>query len=214
MGPLPQPAKHANPNAYWRGGDYALNLSFSTLRDKQWARLVQAVWEHPALDGPFAERYIPGASGERAPIQTPEQTATWIQHGRLEIDDFWVGCAVQATRSLFECVTVQVPIGMFDGLTGETGGATAATIRLEALDHLYQNIAVAVFEMVPFELANLGYLSECQLVTELQFNTRRRLELLGQGDVFIRDDILRLLNVSPEDYPAIRPDLRWIPPGR
>lgn len=214
MGPLLQLAAHNKPEAYWSGGDYALNLSFSTLRDLQWERLLQAIWDHPALDGPLAARYLPGEPVESVARQVPEQTATWIQYGRLEIEDFWVGCSVQATRSLFECITVQVPLGMFDGLTGADGAAIAPNIHLEMLDHLYQDIAVTVFEAVPFELANLGYLSECQLVAELQFNTAQRLALLGKGNFFAHDDILKLLNARVDDYPAIRPALRWIPPGR
>ena len=36
-------AHHADLDTFWSGGEYELNLSFGTLRDKQWQRLVNAL---------------------------------------------------------------------------------------------------------------------------------------------------------------------------
>lgn len=208
----PVVANHADPEAFWQGGEYELNLSYGTLRDIQWGRLMEAIWDHADIEGPFTERYTPGRATETTAVQTPEQTATWIQYGRLRVADDWVGCAVQATRSLFECVTVQVPLGMFEGLVNEHGAALNTDIRLDELEHVFQDMALTAFDAVPFELANIGYLCECQLVTELQFDTEKRLQLFANGNFFVRDDIMQLLRTSPTDYPTVRTDLRWASP--
>jgi len=120
-----------------------------------------------------------------------------------------VGCAVLVTRSLFECVTLQVPLGMFDGVPVDGRG----TPRIEALDHIYQDIALDVFDYVPFDLATIGFQSGCCLFAELQADEQQCFDLLNAGSIFARDDVLRALNVWPDDYPAARPGLRWIPPG-
>src|SRR5690242_8461062 len=107
-------AKHNDLASYWEGGHYELNLSFDTLRDRQWQRVMQTIWSHSALQGPLPERYVPGEEfGELIGIQAPPPTATLTQHGRMKIGEFVIGCDVQATRSLFECVSVLVPLGMF-----------------------------------------------------------------------------------------------------
>lgn len=212
MSSMPVLANHADPEAFWQGGEYELNMSFGTLRDVQWQGLVETIWAYDELDGPFADRYIPGEVGVPTDIHPPEQTATWVQYGRLLVEDQWVGCSVLATRSLFECVSMQVPLGMFEGLVDENGESVTVNIRLDALEHVYQNIALGVFNVVPFELANIGYLSECQLVTELQFDTERRLQLLAHGNFFARDDIMQLLRINPTDYPTVRDNLRWVSP--
>ena len=38
-------AHHQQPASYWEGGHYELNLSYDTLRDRQWQRIMEAVWD-------------------------------------------------------------------------------------------------------------------------------------------------------------------------
>jgi hypothetical protein len=196
-------ATHHNDNDYWSGGDYELNMSFGTLRDKQWERLMKTLWEHGALTGPYTDPYIPGMRPESIAAEVPQATAAITQHGSLAIEDFQVGCRVLATRSLFECITLQVPSGMF---------ATSDTpLDPEPLDHVYRDIALTVYEIAPFEIANIGLQCECKLVTELQANTSQRLEFLAQGNFFAPDSILLALGADPENYASVRSKLRWVP---
>src|SRR3954471_24113862 len=114
-------ANHDHLTSFWEGGNYELNLSFDMLRDKQWQRMIQAIWEHSSFYGPLAERYTPtGAVPAQVAVQVPPPTATLTQHGQLKVGNAVIGCDVQATRSLFECVSILVPVGMFDGLVGES----------------------------------------------------------------------------------------------
>jgi hypothetical protein len=205
-------ATHPDGDAYWSGGEYELNLSFGTLRDKQWQRLVPTIWKHAAISGPFAQRFFPGEPPQTAEIQIPAPDAAQVQYASLQVESLQVGCGVLATRSLFECITLQVPLGMFDGLKVDPG--SKFTLRIEPLDYIYREIALAVFDVVPFDLANIGFQCECRLVAELQIDAKQRLELSISGNFFARDDVLLSLSISPENYPAVRPDLRWIPPGR
>jgi len=85
-------AGHKNPAAYWNGGPYELNLSFEMLRDKQWQRIMQTIWEQPVLHGPLSGRYIPGQPiPEQVPVQTPPPTAAMTQHGVLKVGEVIVG---------------------------------------------------------------------------------------------------------------------------
>src|SRR5229473_2974601 len=52
-------ATHANASAFYEGGHYELNLSFEMLRDRQWQRALETLWEDAALYGPLASRYYP-----------------------------------------------------------------------------------------------------------------------------------------------------------
>jgi hypothetical protein len=107
-------------------------------------------------------------------------------------------------------VTLQVPLGMFDGLTVDPKNKYG--LRIEPLDHLYQEIALAVFDVVPFDLANLGFQCECRLISELQADTKQRLELMAHGNFFARDEVLIALGFAPNNYVSVRAGLRWIPP--
>jgi hypothetical protein len=205
-------AQHTTPDVYWAGGEYELNLSFGLLRDRQWQRLIEALWVHEALSGPLAARYIPGEEiPGPAAIEVPEPTAAQTQYGVLYVADLVVGCGVLATRSLFECVTVHVPVGMFDGIV-VTEDAEPVQLQIEPLDHVFHDLALTLYEIVPFDLATIGYLAGPQLVEELQTDTAQRLALFSVGNFFARDAVLSKLKAWPENYPAVRAGLRWIPP--
>lgn len=196
-------AAHSDPDAYWRGGDYELNISFDMLRDRQWQNVIQELWRQNTLAGPFAERYIPGSEPHLVDIQVPQPTAAQTQYGGLAVDSLWVGCRLLATRSLFECITLQVPLGMFD--------PTPKSNHIPALEQVYQDIALAVYDRAPFDLANIGYQCECKLVAELLANTRQKADFVAAGHFFARDVVLITLGADPATYPDARPGLRWIP---
>jgi hypothetical protein len=205
-------ARHENERRYWEGGNYELNMSFAILRDQQWSEVMRAIWEHAAIAGPLVERYTPGITpGGRMAIQVPPPTAALIQHGQLKIGEAIVGCDIQATRSLFECVSVLVPVGMFEGVAG------GAHVRweypaLEALDEIFYDIALSVYDLVPFQIAAIGYERSCQLASELSSDGELRHNFLVTGNFLAQDDVL--LGIEPDltPYTEVRSHLRWMAP--
>ncbi len=208
-------ASHERPASYWEGGHYELNLSFDTLRDKQWQRTVQAIWDHPAVFGPLADRYTPGsAAAGTIPVQVPPPTATLTQHGQLKIGDAVIGCDVQATRSLFECISVLVPVGMFDGITvGDPIGPQLEQQRAawRDLDAVLYDIALQVYDLAPFRIAAIGYERGCQLPAELQSNPDLCRAFLKAGNTLVQDDVLRAIQFDLSPYQQVRANLRWLP---
>src|SRR5205085_10597097 len=110
----------------------------------------------------------------------PPPTATLTQHGQMKIDQPdqvdqsdqpVVGCDVQATRSLFECISVLIPVGMFEGLAGEQQQMRQRRAELVALDELLVNVALAIYDVAPFKIAAIGYERGCQLPIELRSNS-------------------------------------------
>jgi len=205
-------ASHRHPALFWDGGHYELNLSFDTLRDKQWQRVMQAIWDHAAIYGPLASRYTPGGEvSEQIAVQVPPPTATLTQHGQMKVGQAVVGCDVQATRSLFECVSVLIPIGMFDGVTG---GADVRQLygELQELDDVLYSMALAVYDAAPFKIAALGYERECQLPAELRSDGEQRHNFLVSGNFLIQEDVLATLDPDLTPYQQVRDNLRWMPP--
>jgi hypothetical protein len=205
-------AKRSQLSQYWTGGNYELNLSFDSLRDRQWQQLLEALWAHPALNGPLRGRYVPGGpTPDRATPHAPPPTATLTQHGQLAIGNLIVGCDVQATRSLFECVSVLVPLGMFEGITG------GPNVRehypgLQALDAILYDIALRIYDQTPYRIAAIGYERECQLLSELRTNGEMRHAFLVMGNWLAQDETLKLLEPDLTPYPEVRPGLRWQAP--
>jgi len=204
------PAHHVHENAYWEGGNYELNMSFDTLRDKQWQRVMQSLWGHRLLYGPLAVRYVPGSDVISTPILVPPPTATQAQHGQIEINSMAFGCNVLATRSLFECVSVLVPLGMFAELA-RIGDMRSANPQLAALDQVFYELALAVYDVVPFQLATVGWERECQLVAELRADAKLRTQLIAAGNFFAQEDGLRQMGIAGESYSLTRPTLRFAP---
>src|SRR5260370_20982497 len=92
-------------------------MMLDNVRDKQGQGVLQLVCEHPALYGPLLRRYAPGESpAAQVPIEALPPTASITQHGQLKIGEVVVGCDVQATLSLFECMSILLPVTMFTGL--------------------------------------------------------------------------------------------------
>jgi hypothetical protein len=207
-------AKHANRAAYWEGGHYELNLSFDTLRDRQWQRFMQTLWSQAALHGPLTSRYIPAeATPELVGVQAPPPTATLTQHGQMKIGDMVIGCDVQATRSLFECVSVLVPLGMFDGITSGPKVRDEHS-ELDALDRVLYEIALRAYDAAPFKIAVIGYERGCQLPAELRNDADLRRAFLLAGGALAQEDVLGSMDLNISDYEQVRPSLRWLPPQR
>ena len=198
---------------YFEGGNYELNLSFDSLRVKQWQRVIKTLWEHPALFGPLGERYIPGKMpGDKLEIQVPPPTATMTQHGQLQLGTNQViGCEVLATRSLFECVSILIPLGMFDGLVGSMG-IRHEHPELQALDDILNDIALCVFDVVPFKIAAIGYERGCQLLAELRTSAEMRHTFLITGNFMAHEEVLRAIEPDLASYEELRPHLRWLSP--
>lgn len=205
-------AQHTDPLRYWQGGNYELNLSYSALRDRAWNEVLAAIWNHPLISGPFAQRYSP-SGGVNLPIgvQVPPPTATVIQHGHLRLGDQVVGCDIQATRSLFECVSLFVPVGMFAGMEGGLH-VRRRHPELNSLDALFHEIALHAYDVVPFDIAVIGYERGCQLLTELSTDGEARHNLLIGGNFMARGEVLRQIEPDLVGYQQPRPDLYWLPP--
>lgn len=208
-------ASYDTPTAYYEGGHYELNLSFATLRDKQWQRVMEALWQHPSLYGPLAERYTPGGNlSEPLGVQAPPPTATLTQHGQIKVGEAVMGVDVQATRSLFECISILVPIGMFEGLTPGLNMRQQYP-QLQALDDLFCNIALAIYDTSPFKIAAIGYERGCQLPVELNGDAEIRNTFLSTGNFMAQDDVIKAIDTDLSRlsrYEQVRGNLRWLPP--
>lgn len=204
-------AAHKQNHLYWEGGHYELNMTFDALRDKQWQRVLQAIWGYPQLFGPLESRFIPGTAALQTAIAIPAPTATQTQHGQIVLGSVAVGCDVLATRSLFECVSLLVPLGMFSGLDHATPELRRANPALAELDQTFAALALAVYDAVPFRLAAIGLERECQVVAELKSDDQARQALIDEANFFAQEDVLRQLNIPMDDYQLVRNGLRWAP---
>lgn len=207
-------AGHKNSAAFWNGGTYELNMTFEMLRDKQWQRIMQTIWEQPTLHGPLSERYIPGQPiPEEVPVQTPPPTAAMTQHGVLKVGEVIVGCDIQATRSLFECVSLLVPVTMFRDLT-PSSNLRAEHPELQTLDELFYDIALHVYDANAFKIAAIGYERECQLPVELKNDAQVRHAFLVSGNFLAQDDVLSSIEPDLSRYQQVRANLRWLAPTK
>jgi hypothetical protein len=205
-------ASHPTSAKFWEGGNYELNMTFNTLRDKHWMQVMQAVWGHPLINGPLGARYFPDHAPEKGmAIQVPPPTATLNQHGQIAIDGLIVGCDIQATRSLFECVSVLVPVGMFAD-TGNIPHSGQQAFAFPQIDNVFLEIAMAVYQQVPFEVAAIGYERSCQLPSELQNELDLRHNFLVAGNFLIREEVLEQIDPDLSAYQEVRPKLRYLPP--
>lgn len=201
---------HDEPALYWEGGHYELNLSFETLRDKQWQDVLNAIWNHVLMNGPLAARYTPNCPvPDKVAVKVPPPTAILKQHGQIAVNGFAVGCDVQATRSIFECVSILVPIGMFKDISG--GALMRHTHpQLAELDKVFYDIALSVYSVAPFQIASLGYERSCQLPSELRSDAESRHNFLAAGNFLIQESVLRTLEPDLTPYQQVRQGLYWL----
>jgi hypothetical protein len=199
------PAPHDQVSALWHGAPYELNLAFGSLRDDQWWRVLTALWETPSLLGPLAARGLPSQVKDKARITIPPPTTTFTQYADLILGpEQVVGCSVLVTRSLFECVSIQVPSGMFADLDP---GHLPRIPRLEAI---FYSLALAIYRQAAFECATIGWERGCVLEAELAGDADLRQRVLSEGGVFITDAGLASIGVGTTRHDVAVPGLRWI----
>ncbi len=203
-----QLSKEAN---VWRGPKLELNISFDALREYQWKRLIDAFWQYPHVSGPYQARFHPHDLPQLHPIDIryPDPTATLIQFGAYQLQaDLQVGFELLTTRSLFECISLIIPLGMFADAVPQRDDDDIAAI----IDH-YLNIALTLYDTVTYDIACMGFDRGCDLLLELVSDRAARERFLKRGDFLVRDDALAALHVSPRQYEEVKPRLRWGPPS-
>lgn len=191
--------------ATWSGRHFELNMSFATLRDSQWTRLINVLWEDNRLEGPFVSRFIPGEPRpEKTDIQYPAPTATYTQHGILVLGEKQIGVDILVTRSLFECISMIVPSGML--------GHSIEDLTLIAVHEAYKALALQLYQTVAFEIASIGWNRDCQLLGELLSDKAARDKFFKMGNFLVQDGVLKALGVSANTYMEAMPGIRWAPP--
>ena len=212
-----QLAQHADPIAYWEGGNFELNMSYEMLQGDDWKRVIEALWANKSIDGPLISRFVPGQKiPDTHAIEFPEPTAALTQHGILYVDEQAIGIDVLITRSLFECITLMAPVGMFANLAA---GSKSNPYPLsdnparQSLEKTYRELALTLFKVVPFSIASLGWNRECQLLAELTFEEDVLRRFLSTGNSLITTTALQACKVDPFLYEEMLPELRWLPPS-
>ena len=213
-----QLAQHSDPNNYWQGGNFELNLSFDLLNSNQWKQVIAFLWTHDSILGPFAERFIPNVPPTPTnTISYPEPTATYTQHAALQINEVQLGLDILITRSLFECVTLMIPVDMLANLVQGDNKAQpyplAQNPARQQLEVEFKELALSLYRIVPFSIASMGWNRECQLLTELTYEENLREKFLAVGNSLITDTALIKCKLKPTDYEQVYPSLRWIPPS-
>ena len=189
---------------YWSGKNFELNLSFGTLRDFQWKRLINALWESNALHGPLQSRYIPSeTTPANTAIQFPAPTDTFIQHGSLQSDSFTVGIDVLVTRSLFECITISAPNGMFKSPSQDIPD----DVKVHQVFTLYKQLAVALHGSVKFHIASIGWNRDCQLMTELEADANKCKQFFERGNFFATDTAIERLGRKANEFEQVEAGL-------
>lgn len=204
-------ATHSQPAQYWEGGYYELNLSFDNLREKQWERALKLIWGSPGIAGPLTERFVPGTQlPEVVKIQVPPPTATMTQYGALQIGRITIGFDLQMTRSLFECISMMIPVSMFEGIEANPQ-VRQNHPEMQALDSLLCSFALRLYDEVGFKIAAIGYERECQLPIELRSDPALCQAFLAAGNAFVQEDVLRILKPESDTYKLVKNDLYWFP---
>jgi hypothetical protein len=194
---------------FWSGNHYELNMSFGMLRDIQWVRLLDALWSYDLIHGPLAGRFVPDYPyPAQVNIQYPAPTATFTQHGILLLNDCELGLDVLVTRSLFECVSLSVPEGMFANCRDRH---KVSPVSHSALQVAYQMLALYLYQAMPFEIASIGWDRDCQLRSELISDDGLRKAFLETGNFLVQEPVLRQFGVNVEDYEELLPGVRWGP---
>ena len=205
---------HADPREFWLGGTYELNLSYDTLRDNQWSRLLESFWSIAGVYGPYEDHYTPGqAEPNRTKVRYPAPTDTYSQYGIVSVDEVHLGFEVLATRSIFEGFSVHLPAGMVVTASARENPKVAERVR-EAVEDAYRFVALRMYEAMPFVIGSLDFNGECYLVDELVADAAAREKFLMTGNSYIQDTALHKLGYHPDDYEQVAAGLRWLPAGR
>ncbi|NJL93713.1 MAG: hypothetical protein HC915_08250 [Anaerolineae bacterium] len=146
---------------------------------------------------------------EKQPIRVPEPTDAYTAFATLEFGpQVRAGIQVMITRSLFECISLVVPTGMFEGVTAEPANPG----RL-AIEQAYFKLALELYKTTAFSIATLGVERGCQLLLEMIANPQERDSFLKTGNFLASDDALGALRTQPRTYQEVMPALRWCPPA-
>ncbi|MBZ0309616.1 MAG: hypothetical protein K8I82_26365 [Anaerolineae bacterium] len=193
----------------WDSDSVELNMSFDTLRDYQWERLLKALWSYPIMFGPLKSRYTPGSEPPSViPMSVPDPTAAMCQFAAVEVvPKLQVGAEVWITRSLFECVSVTIPLKMFKEVTTERTNE-----GLLHLEQMFLEMALTLYVTTTYTIAAIGVNRGCQLLMEMLANPQIREDLIKTGNFLARDDAMAELRLHPQNFQEVRPSLRWCPP--
>lgn len=193
----------------WGEDTVELNMSFDTLRDYQWERLLKALWSYPIITGPLDSRYTPGGGiPNLIPVTVPDPTAAMCQFAIVEVaPGIGAGAEVWITRSLFECVSVAIPLKMFRGVTSDPDDT-----GLLQIEYVFQDMALDLYDITTYTIAAIGVNRGCQILMEMITEPQLREELIKMGNFLARDDALAELRLRPQNYQEVRPSLRWCPP--
>jgi hypothetical protein len=192
----------------WSEPQLELNLTFDTLREYQWGRFIKHLWAQERLIGPFPSRFDPAQPPQAISPIVPEPTATLSQYALMRVTlNLQVGVEILLTRSLFECVSILIPLNMFPDPHAESHEVQAAR------QSLYE-LALALYEVGAFSIGTLGVGVGLFLLAELMADDSLRSQFIKHGSFFARDDILAVLRLSPEAYPEVKPALRWCTPAQ
>jgi len=209
--PILQPAIHAAAADFWRGAGYGLNLTFAPLDDMGWEQVLSTLWHDTRLFGPLASR--PNVGSETPALVTqryPASSDMLTQHALFTINEFTVGCDVQISRTLFESVSVQIPLSMFNGFDRSDPRAEDHP-ELAAIDAIYYEMALAIYAVRPFQIAAIGVERGPVTLFELSSNPQARHDLLVHGNFLADEDFLSAIEPDLRDYEPIRPGLRFKP---
>lgn len=216
--PLPptlQPAAHSDPVEYWRGAGYELNLTFASLSDLDWELVLSTLWRDTRLYGPLAER--PVMTADAAPQlvtqRYPDPTDMLTQHALFTVNEFAVGCEVEIARSLFESISIHIPLTMFAGFAPDTI-ETDDHPELAAIDTIFYEIALSIYTISPFQIAAIGVERGPQTLFELSSDPMVRHDLLLHGNFLADETFLSAIEPDLQDYEQIRPGLRFKPRQR
>lgn len=200
---------------YWAGNNFELNMSYGTLRDYQWKRLLDALWSASVLRGPLAKRFVPDQPApDMAGPRYPAPTDTYTQHGVLAVGDSEVGLDILVTRSLFECISISIPTGMFaiDPVGSDPDVLRTDEIKISTAYEQYQALAQQCFQVVPFELASIGWNRECQILVELEADEESRQHLIDLGNFYATQQTIETLNLDVTTLEQVEDRLYWMPP--
>jgi hypothetical protein len=199
----------AETEPFWSGPLFELNLSFDSLRNYQWERLLRALWATPSFSGPLSALYHPGkASPPTTALILPDPTATYSQFGIWEVEpDVRAGIEVLVTRSLFECMSVVMPVIMFANV-----GVEPEDAGLQALEKLLYDLALNLYQTTAFSIAAIGIDRGCQLLMDFIVDSAPRSAFVKAGNFLARDDTLAAIRLEPRVYKEVMPSLRWCPP--
>ncbi|WP_433930044.1 hypothetical protein AB3662_39700 [Sorangium cellulosum] len=186
----------------WRGSYFELALEIGPAGDDSRAkRALEALWQHPALLGPW-ERKDGFGSDPIMPVLHPSPLV-----GCLRFDDVELGCLSYFVREEpgSDWLDLSIPTGMLEAAYRVSYPLDAETDPwLVRLERLLATIGARIFEVEPFQLGLLGEeasgassaseltVEECErggLLVPLQLwesrGSRRASELIAPGLAFV-----------------------------